>query len=251
MPKNILVRLTDGLVVTRQSDIHPRRGTYTVLVVIEAPKPSPDLAEQLQHLRAVIAHLHRTREESDGYDNNTRSNSEQRIQDMEATMLLQPIQVSKRHKRGLFNFVGELGSTLFGTATAKQVRACKRQIEEARKLKQTIVHSYNEMTTVINQTRAEVSLNRAHLQKVETVVNNVFQQMVLTELSLTKTVTKVSTLEEEVIIDRLLAALESVHNLWLRHADRYRQQRASLELGQLTEEILSPHDLRSILDVSY
>ena len=166
-------------------------------------------------------------------------------------MLLQPIQVSKQHKRGLFNFVGELGSTLFGTAKAKQVQACKRQIEEARKLQQTIVYSYNEMTTVINQTRADVSLNRAHLQKVETVVNNVFQQMILTELSLTKTVTKVSTLEEEVIIDRLLTALESVHNLWLRHADRYRWQRASLELGQLTEEILSPHDLRSILDVSY
>ena len=74
------------------------------------------------------------------------------------------------------------------------------------------------MTTVINQTHVEVSLNRAHLQKVETVVNNMFEQMVLTELSLTKTVSKVSTLEEEVIVDRLLEALESVHNLWLRHA---------------------------------
>ena len=58
--------------------------------------------------------------------------------------------------------------------------------------------------------------------------------MFLTELSLTKTVSKVSTLEEEVIIDQLLAALESVHNLWLRHADRYRRQQASVELGQLT-----------------
>ena len=52
MPKNIPVRLTDGLVVTRQSDIHPRRGTYTVLVVIEAPKPSPDLAEPTGCYRA-------------------------------------------------------------------------------------------------------------------------------------------------------------------------------------------------------
>ena len=59
---------------------------------------------------------------------------EQRIQDMEATMLLQHIQVSRQHKRGIFNFVSELWSTLFGTATAKQVRACKRQIEKARKL---------------------------------------------------------------------------------------------------------------------
>ena len=132
--------------------------------------------------------------------------------------------------------MGELGLILFGT-----------KIEEARKLQQTIMHSHNKMTTVINQTRAEVSLNWAHLQKVETVVKNVFQQMVLTEQSLTKIVSKVRTLEEEVIVDRLLAVLESVHNLWLRHADRYRRKQASLELGQVTEEILSPQDLHGVL----
>ena len=113
------------------------------------------------------------------------------------------------------------------------------------------MHLYNEMTTVINQTCTEVSLNWAHLQKVEMVVNNVFQQMILMELSLTRTVRKVSTLKEEVIVDWLFVALESVHSLWLWHTDHYRRQRASLELGQLTEEILSPHDSRSILDISY
>ena len=57
-------------------------------------------------------------------------------------------------------------------------------------------------------------------------------------------------LEESTQIDRILSALESVHNLWLRESDRYQRQRASLELGQLTEEILPPNELLQILETS-
>ena len=57
-------------------------------------------------------------------------------------------------------------------------------------------------------------------------------------------------LEESTQIDRILSALESVHNLWLRESDRYQRQRASLELGQLTEEILPPNELMLILENS-
>ena len=57
-------------------------------------------------------------------------------------------------------------------------------------------------------------------------------------------------LEQSSQIDQILSALESVHNLWLREADRYRRQRASLELGQLTEEIVPPKELLLILEAS-
>ena len=57
-------------------------------------------------------------------------------------------------------------------------------------------------------------------------------------------------LEQSSQIDQILSALESVHDLWLREADRYRRQRASLELGQLTEEIVPPKELLLILNAS-
>ena len=50
-------------------------------------------------------------------------------------------------------------------------------------------------------------------------------------------------LEQSSQIDQILSALESVHYLWLREADWYRRQRASLELGQLTEKIVPPKEL--------
>ena len=41
-------------------------------------------------------------------------------------------------------------------------------------------------------------------------------------------------------VDQLLSAFESTHGVWLRQQERYQRQRASLELGYVTEEIL-PH----------
>ena len=57
-------------------------------------------------------------------------------------------------------------------------------------------------------------------------------------------------LEESTQIDRILSALESLQNLWLRESDRYQRQRTSLELGQLIEEILPPNELLLILENS-
>ena len=42
-------------------------------------------------------------------------------------------------------------------------------------------------------------------------------------------------LGESTQIDRILSPLESVHNISLCKSDLYQRQRASLELGQLTE----------------
>ena len=57
-------------------------------------------------------------------------------------------------------------------------------------------------------------------------------------------------LEGSTQIDRILSALESVHNLWLRKSDRYQCQGASQEFGQLMEEILPPNELMLILENS-
>ena len=115
---NVPHLLSDGLLITRASDIHVRRGTYTVLVVIDAPRSEPRMEERLNELRLVIEKLGTHQ----NYSRTTQNVWEQRIRDMEATMT-PPSQMlpNTRIKRGLFNFVGEIGATLFGTATENQV----------------------------------------------------------------------------------------------------------------------------------
>ena len=58
-----------------------------------------------------------------------------------------------RIKRGLFNFVGEIGATLFGTGD--QVSELKRQIAKVQRTNRRIVHMTYELISVVNQTRAD------------------------------------------------------------------------------------------------
>ena len=105
---NVPHLLSDGLFITCASDIQVRRGTYTVLVVIDAPRREPRMEERLNELRLVIEKLGTHQ----NYSRTTRNVWEQHICDMKATMT-PPSQMlpNTRIKRGLFNFVGEIGAT--------------------------------------------------------------------------------------------------------------------------------------------
>ena len=93
---NVPHLLSDGLLITRASDIHVRRGTYTVL---DAPRREPRIEERLNELRLVIEKLGTHQ----NYSRTTRNIWEQRIRDMEATMT-PPSQMlpNTQIKRGLF-----------------------------------------------------------------------------------------------------------------------------------------------------
>ena len=244
---NVPHLLSDGLLITRASDIHVRCGTYTVLVVIDAPRSELRMEERLNAIRLVIEKLGTHQ----NYSRTTRNVWEQHIRDMEATMT-PPSQMlpNTRIKRGLFNCVGEIGATLFGTATENQVAQLKHHITKAKRTNRRIVHATNELISVVNQTRAEVSLNRQHLVAVEQFAKELYAELVTYRRVLDGFVGSLIALEESTQIDRILTALESVHNLWLRESDRYQRQRSSLELGQLTEEILPPNELMLILENS-
>ena len=240
---NVPNLLSDGLLITRASDIHVRRETYTVLVVIDPAR----MEERLNELRLFIEKLGTHQ----NYSRTTRNVWEQRIRDMEATMT-PPSQMlpNTRIERGLFNFVGEIGATLFGTATEDQVAQLKHHITKAQRTNRRIVHATNKLISVADQTRAEVSLNRQHLVAVEQFAKELYAELVTYRRVLDWFVGSLIALEESTQIDRILSALESVHNLWLRESDRYQRRRASLELGQLTEEILPPNELMLILENS-
>ena len=233
--------LSDGLLTTCASNIHVCRGTYTVLVVIDGPRREPRMEEHLNELRLVIEKLGTHQ----NYSCTTRNVWEQRIRDMEATMT-PPSQIlpNTRIKQGLFNFVGEIGATLFGTATEDQVAHLKHHITKAQRTNRRIIHANNELISVVNQTRAEVSLNHQHLTK------ELYAELVTYRHVLAGFVGSLIALEESTQIYQILSASESVHNLWLRESDRYQRQRASLGLGQLTEEILPPNELLLILENS-
>ena len=226
---NVPHLLSDILLITRASDLHVRRGTYTVLVVIDAPRSEPRMEERLNELRLVIEKLGTHQ----NYSPTTRNVWEQRIRDMDATMT-PPSQMrpNTRIKRGLFNFVGEIGATLFGTATENQVAQLQHHITKAQRTNRRIVHATNELISVVNQTRAEVSLNRQHLVAVGQFAKELYAELVTYRRVLDGFVGSLIALEESTQIDRILSSLESVHNLHL-HQSSLNTRRAWLKPGQL------------------
>ena len=155
---------------------------------------------------------------------------EQRIRDMEATMTpTSQMPPNTQIKQGLFNFIGEIGATLFGTATEDQVAQLKHHIIKAQRTNRRIVHATNELISVVNQTRAEVSLNRQHFVAVEQFAKELYGELVTYRHVLDGFVGSLIALEEITQIDRILSALESVHNIWRRESDRHQRQCASLE----------------------
>ena len=109
--------------------------------------------------------------------------------------------------------MGEIGATLFGTATEDQVEELKRQIVKARGTNRRIVHTTYELISVVNQTRAEVTLNRQHLIAVEKCAKELYNEIISFCKGITGLVGSLVALEQSSQIDQILSALESVHNL--------------------------------------
>ena len=87
-------------------------------------------------------------------------------------------------------------------------------------------------------------INRKHIRDIENHLTNLHEHF--------ETWSRVSTVAFENVrislrIDQCLSALESAHLVWVRQLDVYRRQRAALEIGILTEDVLHPDDLRTIL----
>ena len=147
---------SDGPLITCASDINVRRGTCTVLVVIDAPQREPRMEEHLNDLSIEKLGTHQN------YAGTTRNVWEQRIRDMEATLTPPSQMLSKTQiKRGLFNFVGEIGSPLFGTATEDQVAQLKRHIAKAQRTNRRIVHATSELISVVTHANTSFLLNNS------------------------------------------------------------------------------------------
>ena len=76
---NVPHLLSDGLLITRALDIHVRRGTYIVLVVIDAPRREPRIEKRLNELRLVIEKLgtHQNYLRHGGYDDTSLADASQ------------------------------------------------------------------------------------------------------------------------------------------------------------------------------
>ena len=83
--------------------------------------------------------------------------------------LLREPRASARAKRGFFNFVGDIMSSLFGVLTSTDVEKIQRNINTLAQNQLGLAHAFQESISVLNVTRLGVKENR---QKINEIINS-------------------------------------------------------------------------------
>ena len=235
--------LPDGVLVTGGDDTRNHVATWTVLVTLEAPRGEPRLLDKLRGFRETL----RSHHELNALSNITREIWEQRIREIESTMTtVAPGDV--RVRRGLLDIIGDISNKLFGIATEQEVMESRVRIASVRKSNRRISHLVNKLVTIINQTHDQVKQNSKHIREFDQYIALVEREIHIIRVKMQGRVEEIDRLKSTVETDRVLSAIEAAHNNWLRQVELYHRQRASLEMGRLTEDILPTKALIRILE---
>ena len=215
-------------------------ATWTVLVAIDEPAAETGLQRKLQQFEAVLKLHH----QQNALSNVTRQIWVERIRQIESTMISPK---GGRTRRGLFNIIGEISRKLFGTATEEEVDETRRRIDAVSNINRRVIHVVNNLVTIVNQTHNQVKQHRRHIREIELYLSLVEREIHILNVKRRTSFKEITVLKSAVEVERILSAVEAAHNNWLRQVDKHRRQRASLELGWLTEEILPRQELRQII----
>ena len=230
--------ITDGILVTGGKRTMGHIAVWRVLVTLDVPTEQVGLLDKLNAFQQVIYAHNRI-------SNLTKPIWAQRIHDIKSTMKATPIH--QRMRRGLVNVVGLLSNRLFGTAREAQILETRSQIENIAKQNKRVVNVVKELITIVNHSHDHSKIVNEHIQSLENYVSTVAFEIRKSDNITNKLRNRLKILRATLQSDRALALIETTYNLWLRQLDTYNRQRAALELGYLTEAILSVEDLTRII----
>ena len=239
--------LHDGLLLTRADQLQVQSAEWTVLVVIEPPKVDTTLIRNIDIVRAQLEQAQARKVVSGIQAASWRgrlSFLDNFLQKVDSINNVSP----KREKRGWFDFMGQIGHTMFGLATDDSIEECRRAIVNTRKSQREIVHQLNLFTTVLNRTQHAAAWNEHQISQVsDFITNRLIPKLNQALTKLNSTTNRVYRLEKAFYFERVVATLEQVTVSYVRLMRTHARQKASLELGRLTEDILSPSQLQDIL----
>ena len=241
LDKAQITPITDGVLVTGRQPVSSKAIDYTVLVTMTEPRPPPDLQRAVLRLSK---HIDKVLHEGllDGRDTHGWT---QRVLMLQVA-LSSPQRFGHgrtRSKRGLLNFIGDLSHTLFGTATDKSVSECKEMIKKSRVQAGKIVQMINELTSVVNRTFDDITTNRDRINEIGDFVSKTSYSIKQVEQTVNMNTRRWRQLQVFVNVESTLNLLEMSVTAFKEARAKYARQKASLEVGRLTEELLPPSHL--------
>ena len=241
--------LKDGLLVRGGTPLRAQAATWKVVVILQTNLDSTILCQEIHLVKKAILETY-----MDGIPSSAITDWNRRLERLKIaldpchdneTMTPHPTndEEGKRRKRGLLDVIGTAAHYLFGVATQMEVSEIKEAIEKTRKQSLVVAHLATKLVTVVNSSRESIRENRHQLNQITRIMKSVVMDRNITAILFKN----FRILQTQQHIDRAIHHLESEYNDFNRRKKSQQNQRLSMELGKLSEELLSPVILRDIL----
>ena len=168
----------------------------------------------------------------------------QRLQGLMSGIELLAVKGSRRGKRALLPFIGDLMSNLFGTPSESDFRRLQRALVSLKSSEEQIAHVVSESLSIINKTEVQVAENQITIQRLTNAtnivtnelgqLNNVIRSKVIPELTALQVVAKLHDMFH--VVSRALSNTE-------QSLLRLQEQLSQSAYGMLSMSLLRPAEL--------
>ena len=240
----------DGVEVTLKGEARMITGAWTVAVVL-TPPTTPRLKPYIAALDEFFAQAVENDMASFLDEWGPRLNRVRKLlAHPHPTQHIKPVTSpykQRRSKRGLFDFVGSLSRTLFGTATVADVNSLKDVVNRLIADRSALSHEVSDLISVVNTSRQYIQTNADHIFQLQNHTKTLFEHVLKNEKTLHHLGRRLNQVQAAQSVDRALGQLETVAQDYVRSVHFFHQQKLQLERGFLTEDILSEVDLSEVL----
>lgn len=152
-----------------------------------------------------------------------------------------------REKRGLLDIGGSILNKLFGVATSAQLDRFKAAMLDIADDQAEVAHSYSQLASIVNQTRTYAHNLAVQQHQLETNVFKINKALSHITMVVQENARRIHRIELLTSLDRHLDILDIATNQYMAQVTLFHRQRAELELGHLTRDLLTPAQLKDIL----
>ena len=145
---------------------------------------------------------------------------------------------ARRPRRGLINLIGDVGKTLFGVATEKDILSLQDAIESNRNEVNSVVHNGKKLLSIVNATKYELSKTQISVNELIVATQELKKWLMDRSLHMGAF---------HLFMFRMLVIDASVRDLENFNAKVLRMRR-DLEVGILSEDLLPLESLRNLIN---
>lgn len=238
----------DGIIVNREDDVYALTAQWHVVVTIDKPTSPDPLLNHLNDLYTYISKLNLQKINDSGMalswiQRVNRLNSKLNSFDYERT-------AAHRPKRGLFNFIGSISKSLFGTATTTDVNRLRALVSQVHASQVAVTHLVNDMVTVVNQTYSTLVENRRHINALVSRQDSVISMLKRMNEDYYWAAQRLEEVRVHIHMETAIEEAELLTDTYMDSVIRFHNQRLALEENILSEHILPRAELEKILKVA-